>query len=185
MKHLSIRTGLLALTLALPLFAADKKRAAVSGTFQAPAQRSKASLIMGAGVADVYGFWGLHFRLGAEFRVSNKPLLIGAESGVMVGLGFTGIPILGTMTYEVQDFSTKTFQTRFGVSLGPIINIGRRYWFWLDRDDGTSVSIAILTRPGGRVKMAENMALDVEVLVGGTLGGDFILSPQASLVINL
>ncbi len=128
----------------------------------------------------------MNFRVGADFRIGNKPLLIGAETGLMFGFGGTGIPFLGTATYELSDFSTKNFQARFGVSFGPMVHVGHGYYSWYYRySDYSSVSLLVLTRPGGQVKLADNMALNVELVVGGSLSGMFILSPEATLVVKL
>lgn len=188
----TLKLGLIVLTLtAGHSFAAPSKKSGTtlnasssgSSTYRG---RSKVDLLLGAGVNSLYGSWGLNFRVGAEFRIGDRPLLIGAETGLIFGFGGSAIPFLGTATYELSDLSNKTIQARFGVSVGPMIHIGRGYYWWYSRyDDYASVSLMILTRPGAQIRMSDNMALNAELVIGGSLSGMFMLNPQATLVIKL
>lgn len=175
------------LAVALNAQAAAKSSASAKVSASAAPVRSasKASLLFGGGFTDIYGYWGMALRLGAEFRIGDLPLLAGAESGLMFGFGGTAVPILATATYELQDLSTRRFQTRFGVSLGPIVHVGRGLNFWYDDYDYSRVSLALLTRPGCQFNISEAMALNLEVAIGGTLGGIFIFSPQATFVVKI
>lgn len=188
----TLKLGLIVVTLTTAQsFAAPSKKAAhnlnaSSSNSTSYRNRSKVDLLLGAGVSSLYGAWGMNFRVGAEFRISDKPILLGAETGLMFGFGGSAVPFLATATYELSDLSTKNFQARFGVSFGPMVHIGRTYyWYYYRYDDYSSVSLMILTRPGGQIRIADNIALNVEMVVGGSLSGMFFLSPEATLVIKL
>lgn len=189
-----VKLGLVVLTLTTTSFgAAAPKRAphnlsASSSSSGTTSTRRKVGvdLLLGAGVNDVYGSWGMNVRIGAEYRIPNKPFLVGAETGLMFGWGATGIPFLATGTYEISDFASKKFQPRFGLSFGPMISVGHSYYWWYYRSESYStVSLLILTRPGAQIQLSDSIALNAELVVGGSLSGMFIIAPEATLAIKL
>lgn len=155
---------------------------ASSSSLAARSTVKQTNLEVSGAFATTAGSYAGNFLAGISFRIdASKPLRMGISSGIMFGSG-TGLPILFSMIHEFSH-QMGSLQPYIGGSIGPVIGvsssvIGGAF------DQGNTIELAILVRPGFRHKLSDSMDLMVEVPFGG-ITGVFYIAPTLGAVVHL
>ncbi len=189
LKYLGVSCGILFLTHAAPVNAAQRSTAATkTSSDYSNRATSPVDLDITGGLVTTNGSYGGVFLLGVGLPVANhSPVRLGLSSGVLF-VKSTWLPILVSVLYHFnQDQAVSPY---IGGAVGPLIRVSTGtvtiggVTVSTSTTGTDSVLLGILIRPGVRIGLTEKLDANIEVPLGG-LTGTFYIAPTAGLSLHL